>query len=506
MMEVFGVCDPSPTPDETTGPYRWRWLILAVMIAAEIMDLLDASIVNVAGPDLERSLGAGSVGLQWVIGGYALTLGAGLVLGGRLGDRYGRRRMFLIGLGAFTAASLLCSIAPSIESLIVFRLLQGTAGAMLLPQGLGLLRENFSGPELTKVFAIFGPVLGLGGIIGPVLGGFLIEGDFFGLGWRSVFLVNLSIGLAALVVAAKFVPRKSGDRTVRVDMTGAVLVVASCALLVLPLNQGQENGWPLWTWLSMAASVIGVALFAVQQRRASLTGREPLVTPGLLRKPAFTVGLGGIALFFGGLIGTQLVLTLFLQIGHDFSAGDAGLGNLPLAVGTAIGGAISGAFLADRIGRKVLQIGPPVQLAGAVVLWFELDGLDAASFSIRDIAPGVAVAGIGAGMVIAALFSFILAAVDDDEIGSASGVLSAVQAVGGSIGVAVFGSVFFDQARTGDFTGGFHRALIVQACLLVVFFAITFLLPRKGRPEEEQHGILPEMTADDSGAEPHLTV
>ncbi|MFI1194639.1 MFS transporter [Micromonospora sp. NPDC020750] len=505
-MEASDVRDPSPTLDETTEPYRWRWLILAVMIVAEIMDLLDASIVNVAGPDLEQSLGAGSVGLQWVIGGYALTLGAGLVLGGRLGDRYGRRRMFLIGLAAFTATSLLCAVAPNIESLIALRLLQGTAGAMLLPQGLGLLRENFSGPELTKVFAIFGPVLGLGGIIGPVLGGFLIEGDFFGLGWRSVFLINLPIGIAALIVAAKFVPKKAGDHTVQVDMAGAALVVISCALLVLPLNQGQENGWPLWTWLSMAASVIGFALFALQQRRMAAAGREPLVTPGLLRKPAFTVGLGGIALFFGGLIGTQLVLTLFLQIGQHFAAGEAGLGNLPLAVGTAIGGAVSGAFLADKIGRKVLQIGPLVQLAGAAVLWFELDGLDAASFSIWDIVPGVTVAGVGAGMVIAVLFSFILAAVDDDEIGSASGVLSAVQAVGGSIGVAVFGSVFFAQAKTGDFTGGFHRALIVQACLLVVFLAITFLLPKKGRPEEEQHGITPEATSDGSGTKQHLTV
>lgn len=216
--------------DPTTEPYRWRWLILVVMLVAEVMDLLDASIVNVAGPSLEESLGASSVGLQWVIGGYALTLGAGLVLGGRLGDRYGRRRMFLIGLAGFTLSSLLCALSPNIELLIAFRLLQGTAGAMLLPQGLGLLRENFSGPELTKVFAIFGPVLGLGGIIGPVLGGFLSEGDFFGLGWRSVFLVNLPIGLAALVIATKFVPRKQGDRTVRVDMIGASLVVASCAL------------------------------------------------------------------------------------------------------------------------------------------------------------------------------------------------------------------------------------------------------------------------------------
>ena len=497
--------NPSPTPDVTTEPDRWRWLILVAMLIAEIMDLLDASIVNVAGPDLERSLGAGSVGLQWVIGGYALTLGAGLVLGGRLGDRHGRRRMFLIGLASFTASSLLCAVAPDIESLIAFRLLQGIAGAMLLPQGLGLLRENFAGSELTKVFAIFGPVLGLGGIIGPVLGGFLIEGDFFGLGWRSVFLVNLPIGVAALIVAAKFVPKKAGDRSVRVDMVGAALVVASCTLLVMPLNQGQANGWPLWTWLCMTASAIGFALFAAQQRRTAAAGREPLVTPGLLRKPAFTVGLGGIALFFGGLIGTQLVLTLYLQIGRHFTAGEAGLGNLPLAVGTAIGGAVSGAFLADKIGRKVLQIGPLIQLVGAAVLWSELDGLDAASFSIWDITAGIAVAGVGAGMVIAALFSFILAAVDNDEIGSASGVLSAVQAVGGSIGVAVFGSVFFAQAKTGGFTTGFHRALIVQGCLLAAFLAITFLLPKKGRPEEEQHGITLEAPADDTDTQ-HLTV
>lgn len=498
--------DPSPTPGQTAVPYRWRWLILVVMLVAEIMDLLDASIVNVAGPDLEKSLGASSAGLQWVIGGYALTLGAGLVLGGRLGDRFGRRRMFLAGLAAFTLGSLLCAVAPTIGTLIAFRLLQGMAGAMLLPQGLGLLRENFSGPELTKVFGIFGPVLGLGGIVGPVLGGFLVEGDFFGLGWRSVFLVNLPIGLAAFVVAARFVPRKAGDRTVRVDVLGAALVMASCALLVLPLNQGQEDGWPLWTWLCMAASVIGFALFAVQQRRTASAGREPLVTPGLLRKPAFTVGLGGIALFFGGLIGTQLVLTLYLQIGRHFTAGEAGLGNLPLAVGTAIGGAVSGAFLADRIGRTVLQIGPLVQLLGAAVLWFEIDGLDGASFSIQDIAPGVALAGVGAGMVIAALFSFILAAVDDEEIGSASGVLSAVQAVGGSIGVAIFGSVFFDRAGTGDFEGGFHRALIVQACLLVAFFAVTFLLPGKGRPEEEQHGVVPDGADGDSDAPWRLPV
>lgn len=470
-----------------TEPVRWRWLILVVVMVAEIMDLLDATIVNVAGPSLEQSLGASPVGLQWVIGGYALALGAGLILGGRLGDRYGRRRMFLAGLIAFTVASLACALAPSIGVLIGVRLVQGLAGALLLPQGLGLLRENFSGAELVTVFGIFGPVLGLGGIIGPVLGGGLIQADLFGLGWRLVFLVNVPIGLAAVAVAWHILPRRAGDRAVGVDVSGAALIVLSSALLVLPLNFGQEEGWPWWTWACLAAAVAGFGLFVLQQRRAVAAGTVPLVMPSIFTRAAFSVGLGGIALFFAGLIGTQLVLTLFLQIGQGFTAGQAGLGNLPLALGTAVGGALSGAVLAAKLGRAVLQLGAVVQLAAAVVLWFQLGSLDDASsgtFSIWPLVPAIVIAGAGSGMIIAALFSVILAAVEDDEIGSASGVLSAVQSIAGSIGVAVFGSVFFSAVKTGDPDRGFQDALLVQAGLLVVFFALTFLFPRQPRPEE----------------------
>ncbi len=474
------------TPTKTPVPVRWRWLILAVMLTAEVMDLLDSTIVNVAGPSLEKSLGASPVGLQWVIGGYALALGAGLVLGGRLGDRFGRRRMFLGGLVAFTLASLLCALAPSVGILIVVRLVQGAAGAMLLPQGLGLLRENFSGAELAKVFGVFGPVLGLGGIIGPVLGGGLIQADLFGLGWRLVFLVNVPIGIAAAIVAWRILPHRPGDHAVSVDVPGAALVALSSALLVLPLNFGQEEGWPWWTWACLAASVAGFGLFVIQQRRAASAGRVPLVTPSIFTRPAYTVGLGGIALFFAGLIGTQLILTLFLQIGQGYTAGQAGLGNLPLALGTAIGGALSGAVLAAKLGRAVLQLGAVVQLGAATVLWFQLGSLTESPgpFSIWPLVPAIVVAGVGSGMVIAALFSVILAAVADHEIGSASGVLSAVQSIAGSIGVAVFGSVFFAAVKTGDPDRGFQHALLVQAGLLVVFIALTFLFPHQPRPDE----------------------
>ncbi|WP_436535507.1 MFS transporter [Actinoplanes sp. HUAS TT8] len=461
--------------------YRWRWLILVVMLAAEIMDLLDATIVNVAGPSLEQSLGASPLGLQWVIGGYALTLGAGLVVGGRLGDRFGRRRMFLFGLAAFTVASALCAAAPSIELLIGLRLAQGLAGAMLLPQGLGLLRENFSGKELAQVFGVFGPVLGLGGIVGPVLGGGLISADLFGWGWRTVFLVNVPIGLASLAVSWRILPRRPGDRSVGVDLLGTALVVASSALLVLPLNFGQERDWPLWTWLSIAAGLAGFAGFALQQRRAAATGRTPLVLPTIFGRGAYTIGLVGIALFFSALIGTQLVLTLFLQIGHGFTAGQAGLGNLPVAIGTAVGGAVSGAILAEKLGRVVLQLGAVVQLGGAALLWNELG--HGGAFSIWPVVPGITLIGVGSGAVIAALFSVILAAVRDDEIGSASGVLTAVQSIASSIGVAVFGSIFFDAVTDGTAEHAFRRTLIALAVLLVAFLALTFAFPRKARPD-----------------------
>lgn len=455
------------------------------MLAAEIMDLLDATIVNVAGPSLEKSLGSTPVGLQWVIGGYALTLGAGLILGGRLGDRFGRRRMFLIGVATFTIASVLCALSPSIGFLIVVRLLQGLAAAALLPQGLGLIRENFSGQEMAKVFGVFGPVFGLGGILGPIIGGGLIQADLFGLGWRTVFLVNIPIGIAAFIIAYRILPRRGGDRGVGIDVIGALLVAAAAALLVLPLNLGQSEGWPLWTWLSLGAAVIGFVAFVFRERSAARTGHTPLVTPALFARPAYTVGLGGIALFFAGLVGTQLVLTLFLQIGHGFSAGEAGLGNLPVAIGSAIGGGLSGAFLADKLGRGVLQIGGLFQLAGAILLWFELGSTG--EFSIWTVVPGILLAGIGSGAVVAALFTIILGAVQDDEVGSASGVLSAAQSIAGSVGVAVFGSIFFTTITSASPADAYRGTLIAQFCALGLFLVLTFFFPRKGRPEHEEN-------------------
>ncbi|MGY4858824.1 MFS transporter [Cryobacterium sp. AP23] len=471
-----------PAARVTTDPYRYKWLILAVMLTAEIIDLIDATIVNVAGPSLEASLGAGSTGLQWVIGGYALTLGAGLILGGRLGDRFGRRNMFLIGLIAFTLTSLLCAAAPTIGTLIAFRLIQGFSAAILLPQGLGLLRAAFPPAELGKAFAVFGPVFGLAGIAGPIIGGALIEADLFGLGWRTVFLVNVPVGLVAIVIAWVVLPRVAGDRAITIDLVGAVTIVLSSGLLVLPLVQGENAGWPAWTWLCMAASLVGFYLFTRRQKYRLAAGKTPLVTPGIFRKPAYVVGLAGIGLFFCGTVGAQLVFTLFLQLGEQFSAGEAGVSGLPLAIGSLIGGAVSGAVLADKLGRAVLQVGGAVQLAGAAWLFIALG--DISQFTIWQLAPGLVLAGIGSGLVVAALFNIILGAVDDDEVGSASGVLTAVQSIFSAVAVAVLGSVFFASLDDGDPGQGFRTALLVQGGLILVFLVLTPLFPRRARAEE----------------------
>lgn len=458
-----------------------RWPILAVMIIAQVMDLMASTIVNVAGPAFSKSFDASPAQMQWAIGGYALALGSGLVLGGRLGDRLGRRPMFLYGLAAFTSASLLCACAPSVNALIALRLVQGAAGAMLLPQGLGLLRENYYGADLAKVFGVFGPILGLAGILGPLLGGGLIGADVFGLGWRSVFLINVPVGLVCLVVAWRFLPHRSGDPSVEIDFIGTILLVAASVFLVLPL--GQAEGFGIWAIASLATAAAGFASFIIRQRIVVGRGGTPLVMPSIFRSSAYAAGLLGIALFFCSLVGTQLVLTLFLQVGHGFSPAEASVANLPFAVGTAIGATLSGAILAARFGRRVLQLGGLVQLGGVGLLWSEL--LRSPPFSAWHIAPGIGVIGIGAGLVIAALFSIILSALDAKQIGSGSGVLSAAQSIAASIGVAVFASVFFAADPAKRPAAALIATLIVQLVILCTFLAVTFLFPPQIRHNGE---------------------
>ena len=458
--------------------YKHRWLVLTVVLIAEIMDLLDSTIVNVAGPTLADKLHASSTDLQWVIGGYALALGSGLILGGRLGDRFGGRNMFIFGLAGFTIASVLCAVAPSVEFLIFFRFVQGFLGAMLLPQGFGLIRETFPPQEFGKAFAAYGPAFGLGGILGPIIGGFIIQANIADLGWRAVFLVNLPIGIAAVILAVLYVPKSEADKTLRIDVRGSLMVILASGMLVYPLIKGQEEGWPLWTYAMLAGSLVVFYLFSLMEKAAAKRGHSTLIDPSIFTKRSYTLGLAGLALHFAGFTGVYLILTLFVQFGERFTSAEAGLANIPIAVGSAIGGAISGGFLADKIGgRLTLQIGAATELVGAVLLWLAVPSLD--HFTIWQMIPALVVSGIGTGLIAAPLFGTILASVEGRQSGSASGVMSAVQSVFTSVGVAVFGTVFFKYGLVGQADAGFRNALIVQVILLVLFLAVSPAFPKR---------------------------
>ena len=448
------------------------------------MDLLDGTIVNVAAPTIHSDLGAGTAALQWIIGGYALAFAIGLIAGGRLGDIYGRKRLFVLGVLGFVASSVACAFASSPEMLIGFRLAQGAAAALLIPQGLGIIRDVFAPEELSRAFTVFGPVIGLSAVLGPILGGALIAANAFGSGWRLIFFINLPLGLIAALGAARVMPESRAPRRPNLDLVGTGLAALGMGLLIYPLIQGREAGWPAWTYVMIVASAASFGLLAIWSRRELRRGRDPLIESSIFQHRSYSTGLATIFVFFAGMIGTLLVITLFLQLGEHFSAIHAGVTLAPFALGSAIGAALAGALLVPRFGRTVLQVVCLV-LAGGV--WWLREallsgGLHTGSLSL--VGPQL-VAGIGMGMLIAPLFDFVLASVTDDEVGSASGVLNAIQQLAGAIGVAAIGTLFFSTLEHSGFVSAISRSLLVELATTPVLLALISTLPFRAREESE---------------------
>ncbi len=459
--------------------YRHRWLILAVVLAAECMDLIDSTVVNVAAPQIARQFHASSTSLQWIVGGYPLAIAVGLITGGRLGDLIGRKRMFLMGAAGFVLASTLCGLAPDTTVLIAARLIQGGFAALMLPQGFGILREVFPPDERQQAFAIFGPVIGFSAVLGPIIGGSLIDWNLFGSGWRLVFLVNVPLGIAAIIGAARLLPPSLPDRGTRLDLTGTALVSGFAVLVVYPLIQGRVYGWPWWTYTMIAAGIALLLGFAAHQRRRDAAGQAPLVTPSVFGHRGYSAGLVFAMLFFSGMGGALLCATLFLQIGQGFTPIHAAICTVPLSVGLVIGAGLSGGVLGPKFGRRTLQAGLAVSVLGWVLLAVALRGHSTIGF--LDLMPGLLVTGVGLGLVVAPMFDIILASVTDAETGSASGVLNAGQQLANSIGVAVLGTIFFDAITSGDFHLGLRRVLIVQIGTTLALLALSPLLPRFAR-------------------------
>jgi MFS family permease len=367
--------------------------------------------------------------------------------------------------------------------LIASRLAQGVFAAIMIPQGFGIIREAFPPGELQKAFSTFGPVIGGSAVLGPVVGGLLVDGDLFGTGWRMIFLVNVPLGIAALVYGRRLLPESRAAQPPTLDLAGAGLVSVAAGLLVYPLIQGRESGWPAWTFVSMAASVVVLGAFVVLERRRERVGVSPLVTPSLFRKRAFSAGLVTALVFFAGMIGLMLTFMLYLQIGEGYSAIHAGLAMVPWSLGTAVGAGLGAGLLGPRYGRPVLHAGVAVMVLGVLAMLAVVAGSGDGVSTWALFGPEL-LAGAGMGAMLAPLFDFVLAGVDDHEVGSASGVLNAMQQLGGATGIAVLGTVFFSVAGTSGMAEAFQRILWIEAATLLVVAALVCLLPRRAREGE----------------------
>ena len=428
---------------------RGRTIATLVVLLAFFMDVLDSTIVNVAIPSIRDGLGASYSGIQWIIAGYSLAFALFLITGGRLGDIFGYKKLFLIGMAGFTIASALSGMATNTEMLIAARLFQGLMAAIMVPQILSTIQVLYTTTkERQSISAFYGGLAGVATVAGPILGALLITGGLWDLGWRAIFLVNLPVGIVAMILAWIYMPEAKSPHPLKLDLVGVALILIAMLMLMFPLIQGRELDWPAWLIASMVGSIPVFLLFAWDQVRKDKRDRSPLVAPGLFRKRSFVTGIIISLSFFSVVFGFFFVFTLFLQIGLGYSILKAGLTGIPFSLGVAVAAGMSGPLLVPRFGRKVVSAGPIIMGAGyaAFILTVRHFGADVTPW---ELIPSLIVAGIGMGCVVAPIYPFILAEVPIKDAGSASGVVNAIQQVGGAVGVAVVGVIFFGLLGSG---------------------------------------------------------
>jgi EmrB/QacA subfamily drug resistance transporter len=470
-----------PTAVVTDRSSRRMWTILGLVLLADALDVIDATVTNIAAPTIARELNGGESLIKWLGPAYMLAMGVLLVVGGRLGDKFGQRRLFLIGTGGFTLASAVAGFSPDPALLIAARVAQGAFGALLIPQGMAIMTKAFSRDMLAKAFGLFGPVLGLSSVGGPVLAGFIISADLFGLSWRPIFLANIILGCLGLVLAAKILPRDdAGDRSTVIDGWGSGLLAVTMIGLLYGLIEGSTNGWSTVPVASMTVGALFLTAFAYRQRTAT----HPLIKPSLLQNRGFTSAmLVGLVVFAAG-TGLIFVLSLFLQEGLHASARDASLGLVPLTMGLIAAGFAAMGGLVAKLGRRLVVIGLAVVLAGCgwVLALVDHSGTD---LSLWALAPALFVIGIGIGLCFGTIPTVALGDAKPDEAGSASGSLSSIQQLASAIGSAAVTSVFF-QAATSGLAHAMKVSLIVVLAVTALSLPIVALMPRKASSETEQ--------------------
>jgi EmrB/QacA subfamily drug resistance transporter len=458
-----------------------------VIIVASVMDLLDSTIAQTAAPAIRRDLGGSYADLEWITAAYTLAMSASLLLGGRLGDMFGRARVLLIGIGGFTGASVLCALSPDPAVLIGARLLQGTVAALMVPQSFGLMREMFGDEGQQKAFAIFGPVMGLAAVAGPLIGGGLVNLNVAGLGWRAIFLVNVPVGLVAIAVGSKHLPRNApANAGARPDVVSVLMAMAGGVALVYPLIEGREHGWPAWSFAMLAGGAAILAAFAARQVRRSHRGHVPLVEPSILGRRPYVAGLAVVIGFIGAMGGMMIALNVMFQLGLGFSPLACGVATvmIPLA---AIGGSITSSALLARLGRTTMHIGTTTMAGGLVAAVLVMNSASG-GLTAWDLAGPLAITGFGMGMVFVPMFDVILAGVAPHELGSASGLLESVQQLAMSIGVAAVGTALFGNLGAGhdasSFVGAAEHGLLVALVFLIAAAGAVSWLPKHARAPE----------------------
>ncbi|WP_344331822.1 MFS transporter [Kitasatospora putterlickiae] len=469
--------------DKTGDPVadRRRWIALAIVMTASFMDLVDVTIVNIAIPSIQESTGASFSAVQWVTGGYALAFAIGLITGGRLGDIYGRKRLFLIGIAGFTFASALCGFAGGSEMLVAMRILQGGTAALMVPQVLSIVHATFPAEERGKVFGLFGAVVGLGAVSGPLIGALLTEWDVLGLGWRPIFLINLPVGIAGLLLGRVYIGESKAERALRLDLPGVLLASAALLMLIYPLTHGREAGWPLWGHLVMAGSLPVFALFVAYERVKTRRDGSPLVELSLFRVKSFAAGIG-VQLTFGVVSGIFfLVWTLYMQLGLGWSPLKAGATGIPFSIAVSTAAGVSVQKLVPRFGRKVLQAGALVMALGVLVYIAEAHRYGA-GIAPWQMALPLVVMGLGMGLIVAPITNAVLAEVPREHAGSASGLINTVNQVGLALGLGLVSVAFFGEVPAGavagePFIGAFQHAMWWVLGVLGVVFLLMFALP-----------------------------
>src|SRR5579859_887465 len=394
--------DASVNPSHVPSLDPRRWWVLCVVVLAQFMFVVDAFIVNVAIPAIQRDLHASSGQIQLIIAAYQLAYAVLLITGGRLGDIFGRRRLFLLGLGGFTTASALCGITSTAELLVTARILQGLTAALMVPQVLAVIQISFPPHERSAAFGIFGFALGMGAVVGLILGGVLITSDVFGLGWRMIFLVNLPVGAIGLLGALVFLQESRSPSALRLDGIGVVVISVALFLLTYPLVVGRALGWPLWSILCLFTSLPTLFIFACYERYKSGKDGSPLVELSLFRDGAFVLGLVITFVFYAGIVSFLLILTLYLQTGLHFTALAAGLTTASLGFGFFLTSTAAVKVVPFLGGRRVLAIGMVLMALGLLGTWLPVSHAGA-SLQGRDLVAGLFIYGLGEGFVLPTL-------------------------------------------------------------------------------------------------------